>query len=190
MQFPICFFFSIGLVTLIGLIGVFPIVSNILKFCSIVFVGKIAFDGSRKRAAAESSRSSGRSGISGIANAKVAASRKCKPVGGRRAVGKLVRTDDGTGIYPSDRGQHSTFLLHTENDPSWKQYSRVRHVFITIDIIDLTIHQRLFMSYCFLSPFFHVATCQPPRTAIQQTPTFININQFINSATANLLVQL
>ena len=48
----------------------------------------------------------------------------------RRAVGKLVRTasveDDGTGIYPSP-AHSAAFLLHTENDPSWRQYTRVTH---------------------------------------------------------------
>ena len=133
-----------------------------MNWTSVGGLGKIAFDASRKRAPLESSRSSGRS-LTGIANAKVAASRKCKP-GPRRAVGKLVRTDDGTGTYQSDGGQHSTFLLHSENDPSWKQYSRVRHVFITIVInifnaLDSAIHQRLCMSYCFYCPHF---LCPPP----------------------------
>lgn len=43
----------------------------------------------------------------------------------KRAVGKLVRTvseDDGGAVYS---GPGDTFLLHTENETSWRQYSRV-----------------------------------------------------------------
>jgi len=163
-------------------------------------LGKIAFDASRKRPPVESGRSSGRS-IAGITNAKVAASRKCKQ-GPRRAVGKLVRTDDGTGMYQSDGGQHSTFLLHTENDPSWKQYSRVRHdphyhrhqhlqrtrlghpsAIIHEVLFSVTIFFHGFGIFFSLSFFLSFFFSNRPlsRTAIQQIPTFINDNQFIGS---------
>lgn len=49
------------------------------------------------------------------------------PKSPKRAVAKLVRTaseDDGTAVYPA---HSSAFLLHTENDTSWRQYSRVGH---------------------------------------------------------------
>ena len=45
----------------------------------------------------------------------------------KRAVAKLVRTaseDDGAAVYPSP-AHSAAFLLHTENDTSWTQYSRV-----------------------------------------------------------------
>ena len=45
----------------------------------------------------------------------------------KRAVAKLVRTaseDDGAAVYPSP-AHSGAFLLHTENDTSWRQYSRV-----------------------------------------------------------------
>ncbi|XP_032788806.1 uncharacterized protein LOC116926122 isoform X1 [Daphnia magna] len=48
------------------------------------------------------------------------------PKSPKRAVAKLVRTaseDDGTAVYPA---HSSAFLLHTENDTSWRQYSRGR----------------------------------------------------------------
>lgn len=48
------------------------------------------------------------------------------PKSPKRAVAKLVRTaseDDGAAVYPA---HGSSFLLHTENDTSWRQYSRVR----------------------------------------------------------------
>ena len=43
----------------------------------------------------------------------------------KRAVAKLVRTvseDDGGAVYA---GPPDTFLLHAENETSWRQYSRV-----------------------------------------------------------------
>ncbi|XP_046656104.1 uncharacterized protein LOC124349488 isoform X2 [Daphnia pulicaria] len=46
----------------------------------------------------------------------------------KRAVAKLVRTaseDDGAAVYPSP-AHSGAFLLHTENDTSWRQYSRGR----------------------------------------------------------------
>ena len=49
------------------------------------------------------------------------------PKPGKRTVAKLVRTaseDDGAAVYPSP-AHSSAFLLQTENDPSWRQYSRV-----------------------------------------------------------------
>lgn len=52
------------------------------------------------------------------------------PKSPKRAVAKLVRTtseDDGTAVYPSP-AHSSAFLLHTENDTSWRQYSRVRNI--------------------------------------------------------------
>lgn len=61
-------------------------------------------------------------------SSSVASSRGAKsPKSPKRAVAKLVRTaseDDGAAVYPSP-AHSSAFLLHTENDTSWRQYSRV-----------------------------------------------------------------
>ena len=64
-------------------------------------------------------------------SSSVAGSRGAKsPKSPKRAVAKLVRTaseDDGAAVYPSP-AHSSAFLLHTENDTSWRQYSRVGYV--------------------------------------------------------------
>lgn len=59
---------------------------------------------------------------------------KPSPKPPKRTVAKLVRTaseDDGAAVYPSP-AHSAAFLLQTETEPSWRQYSRVYKTFSCI----------------------------------------------------------